>query len=69
MPGTKAQRQKSKDELERLLEAYGIEYDMTAPGHYRIQGYIYNYWCRGYTKGGWTYYDSHTDFLTSLIVS
>lgn len=52
--------------LERLLRERGIEYTVPSPGCYKINGYVYHHYSKGYTKGGWKYYDSHTAFLDSL---
>ena len=62
----KAERKKSKAALEELLDLYGYEYDIPSPGHYRVEGYIYHYKCKGYARGGWHYFDSHFDFVQSL---
>ena len=52
--------------LERLLRERGIPYTITSPGCYKINGYVYHYWSKGYAKKGWHYYESHTAFLDSL---
>lgn len=62
----KLYRRHSKEVLERLLRERGIEYTVPSPGCYKINGYVYHHYSKGYTKGGWKYYDSHTAFLDSL---
>ncbi len=62
----KLYRRHSKEVLERMLRERGIAYTVPSPGCYKINGYVYHHWSKGYTKGGWTYYNSHTAFLDSL---
>jgi hypothetical protein len=49
-----------------MLRERGIAYTITSAGCYKINGYVYHHWSKGYAKRGWTYYESHEDFLNSL---
>ncbi len=53
----KLYRRHSKEVLERMLRERGIPYTITSPGCYKVYGYVYHHYSKGYTKGGWTYYE------------
>ena len=59
-------RRHSREVLEKMLRERGIAYTVPSAGCYKINGYVYHHWSKGYTKGGWTYYESHKEFLDSL---
>ena len=62
----KLQRRHSREVLEKMLRERGIAYTVPSAGCYKINGYVYHHWTKGYTKGGWTYYESPKEFLDSL---